>query len=187
MLNLLFTVTDQQLAPWWNLELEGNVSHYYTCLCVCVSADYDEIILESRSSELLLRNFKIWHQQFPTDAVSSQVLHVAWNYLVICCRSLDLDAQVVAFSWRLLLQVSILQQCWCSEFAPRVCGIDARVHSPVVGFFCDDPRTCLTPCVDTRTWKGGPTGIAMAIRGRPVGVTNSLNRNWIYRNDTFRG
>lgn len=127
MLNLLFTVTDQQLAPWWNLELEGNVSHYYTCLCVCVSADYDEIILESRSSELLLRNFNIWHQQFPTDAVSSQVLHVAWNYLVICCRSLDLDAQVVAFSWRLLLQVSILQQCWCSEFAPRVCGIDASI------------------------------------------------------------
>lgn len=110
----------------WDLELEGNVSHY-ACCCVCVPADYDEIILESRSSELLLRNFKSDISDWSTDAVSSQVLHVTWNYLVICCRSLDLYAQVVAFSWRLLLQVSILHQCRCSEFAPRVCGIDASI------------------------------------------------------------
>lgn len=171
------------LLHGWDLELKGNVSHYYTCCCVCAPADYDEIILESRSSELLLRNFKSDISNFP------QML-----FPLRCCALLEIILSFVAGLWIWMLKsLHFLEDCCCRWAYCTNAGVcttslwNWRFHSPVVGFFYDDPRTCLTPCVDTRTWKGGPTGIAMAIRGRPVGVTNSLNRNWIYRNETFRG
>lgn len=151
-------------------------------LAVVCAADYDEIILESRSSELLLRNLKSDISKGP-----QMLFRFTWCTLLKLILSfvaglLAWDAQVGAFSWRLLFQVSILHQSWCSDCTPQVCRINASMVQRSVSY--DDPCTCLTPCVDTRTWKGGPTGIAMAIRGWPVGVTNSLNRNWIYTNES---
>lgn len=111
--------------------------------------------------------------------------HFTWCMLlkmIFVAGLLAWDAQVGAHSWRLLFQVSILHQSWRSDCTPQVCGINASTVQRSVSY--DDPCTCLTPCVDTRTWKGGPTGIAMAIRGWPVGVTNSLNRNWIYTTES---
>lgn len=166
----------------WSLKV---MSVIITLAVVCVPADYDEIILESRSSELLLRNFKIWHQRFSHRSC----------FLSGVARCLKLSCHLLQGSgFGCSSRCSFLKTAVAGEHvAPilvRICATSLwnwHVHSPVVGFFGDDPRTCLTPCVDARTWKGGPTGVAMAIRGRPVGVTNSLNRNWIYRNETFRG
>lgn len=58
MLNLLFAgagqlLADGTVAETWNLKVTS--THCFSCL---IPADYDEIILESRSSELLLRNLK---------------------------------------------------------------------------------------------------------------------------------
>lgn len=186
MLNLLFTGDGRtaSLHHGWDLELEGNVSHY-ACCCVCTCwLWWDNLGISFVWTAV--EKFQIWHQRLVYRCC---FLSGVARYLKLSCLLLQVSGFVCS-SRCIFLKTAFAGEHIAPMPVFRICTMSLwnwRFHSPVVGFFYDDPRTCLTPCVDTRTWKGGPTGIAMAIRGRPVGVTNSLNRNWIYRNETFRG
>lgn len=112
--------------------------------------------MESRSSEPLLRNW--------TSDVGAFSTFIGFE-----SRQIGSSPPLfhLAGSW-LVTTVSSDRSCsprWVSKWNAAPC------------FLHDDTRTRLTPCVDARTWKGEPTGVAMAAGGRLVGVTNSLNGN----------
>lgn len=142
-------------------------------------AENDEIYLESRSSELLLRNGISDTSKVKQLMVENfYCAQTSWYH--VCCRCLAFQ-QVCA--------TAMCSPRWVSSsdfyFAltwPKVVALQTpfklcRLQLSQLCFLCDDTRKRLTPCVNARTWKGGPTGISLATRWRTVGATNSLNGN----------
>lgn len=93
MLNLLFSGDGQAacaIVETWNVKV---MSVIFTLAVTLIPADYDEIILESRSSELLLRNLK-------SDISDGQQM---WFHLS-CCRLLEIIL-FVAGLWLWMLKM----------------------------------------------------------------------------------